>query len=113
MTIKTDIETSVLIGDTDTTVLNPTLGRASIQKAELHNNTASTTTIVELFKSADAVSAASERIGYFTIEGQKSQWISEGVTVIPEGEYLLAKADSGNGNNVRIDIIYKLLTGTD
>lgn len=113
MAIKSDVQVFLPVDVTDTVVLNPAGHRASVQKLTLHNTSDTDTVAIELFKSSDATSSAAERIWQGVLDPKESEWIAEGVTVIPIGEYLLAKADAGNGDKVNIDLVYKQLSGDD
>ena len=109
MAIKSNNAANVLVLVTDTTLLNPTTGRASITFASLHEQTGAQETI-ELFVSTDASSAAGERIDklIFAADETISPTSLAGRT-IPSGSYLIAKGTTGS--LVTVDLSYTQYSG--
>ena len=97
MSIKTNQTTDlILIGSSDTTLLNPTQGRAGISFGSLHEQTGAAET-VELFVSTDGTSAAGERIDTLTFAADETKNpISMTGRAIKQNQFLLAKATTGN-----------------
>jgi len=87
---------SVLVLITDTTLLHPTTGRATITFASLHEQTGADET-VELFISTDSSSAAGERLDKFIMAADEtvSPTSLAGLT-IASGSYLIAKGTTGS-----------------
>lgn len=94
---------------TDTTLLNPTTGRASITFASLHEQTGAQETL-ELFVSTDSSSAAGERIDKLVFAADETQNPTSlaGLT-IPSGSFLIAKGTAGS--LVKADLSYTQYTG--
>ena len=109
MSIKSNNSANVLILVTDTTLLNPTAGRASITFASLHEQTGVQETL-ELFVSTDATSAAGERIDKLVFAGDETiNPTSLAGLTIPSGSYLIAKGTTGS--LVKADLSYTQYTG--
>ncbi len=110
MTIKSNNTANVLILVTDTTLLNPITGRASITFASLHEQTGAQETL-ELFLSTDATSASGERIDKLVFAADETQSpISLAGLTIPSGSFLIAKGTAGS--LVKADISYTQYTGS-
>jgi len=109
MAIKSNNAANVLVLVTDTTLLNPTTGRASITFASLHEQTGAQETI-ELFVSTDASSATGERVDklIFAADETISPTSLAGLT-IPSGSYLIAKGTTGS--LVKADLSYTQYSG--
>ena len=109
MAIKSNNSANVLILITDTTLLTPTEGRASITFASLHEQTGAQETL-ELFVSTDASSAAGERIDKLVFAANEtiSPTSLAGLS-IPSGSYLIAKGTTGS--LVKADLSYTQYTG--
>lgn len=96
MTIKSGNSANVLILVGDTTLLNPTTGRAMITAAVLHEQTGASETL-ELFVSTDASSAAGERIDKLVFAANETQApISLAGLSIPSGSFLIGKGTAGS-----------------
>jgi len=109
MTIKGGNTANVLILVTDTTLLNPTTGRAVITFASLHEQTGAEETL-ELFISTDASSAAGERIDKLIFPANETQSpTSLAGLSIPSGSYLIGKGTTGS--LVKADLTYTQYTG--
>lgn len=109
MSIKSNNPANVLILITDTTLLNPTTGRASITFASLHEQTGAAET-VELFVSADETSAAGERIETVVLAANETKSpISLAGLTIPSGNYLIGKGTTGS--LVKADLSYTQYSG--
>ena len=110
MSIKSNNVANVLVLVTDTTLLNPITGRASITFGSLHEQTGAQETI-ELFVSTDSSSAAGERIDkiVFAADETINPTSLAGLT-IPSGSYLIAKGTTGS--LVKADLSYTQYTGS-
>jgi hypothetical protein len=110
MAITTNNPANVLVLITDTTLLNPTTGRASITFANLHEQTGAQET-VELFVSTDSSSAAGERIDKIVLAANETvSPISLAGLSIPSGSFLIAKGTAGS--LVKADLSYTQYTGS-
>lgn len=100
--------TLTALGATDATIIQAAAGTSvEIYTLTLHN-TGSTGRTVEIFLSADATSAAAERVAYEYVDANQTKSIRP-VTVAAT-QYLIGKA-SGTGINVYGT--YTLRNGTD
>lgn len=89
---------------------NTTSGRVAFTQIHLHEfgNTGDT---VELFRSADATSAAGERIDQVVLAANESEFSSAATVVIEPGEFLVGNAVTGALVNVQG--IYTQYSGSD
>lgn len=109
MTIQSGNTVDVVIGSGDTTILNPTDGRALITSATVHEQTGATETL-ELFISADASSAAAERIDSLSFSAGETQAPLSLIRAVPSGQYLIGNA--GTGSQVMVSITYTQYSGS-
>ena len=100
--------TGVLILNTDTTLLNPTTGRAAVTFASLHEQTGAEETI-ELFISSDASSAAGERIDKIVLAANETTQPVSMLLTIPDDFFLIAKATTGS--RVECNLTFTQYTG--
>ncbi len=109
MTISSAQSSNVAVGSGDTTLLNPTSGRAMITLGSLHEQTGNTET-VDLYISSDATSAAGERIDSLSFAANETKVPSslQGMAV-PSGYYLIGNA--GTGARVMASITYTQYSG--
>jgi len=112
MTIKTNVAAnSVLITTADTVLLNSGADeRKAISFASLHEQTGQAET-VELFLSATAVSAATDRIGKVSFSPNNTKDPLSMHLVVEAGKFLIAKGS--NGSRVKSNISYTLYDGGD
>jgi len=109
MPIKSGNTSTVLVLSTDTTLLNPTTGRAVITSAVLHEQTGAAET-VELFISANSASAAGERIDRIVLAANETNMpLALGGLAVPSGYYLIGKATTGS--LAMMSITYTQYTG--
>ncbi len=109
MTIQSNVTANgVLVLVTDTTLLNPTTGRAAITFASMHEQTGGAET-VELFLSADATSAAGERIDEVGFAANETKQPVSMLLTVPDGQFLIAKGTTGS--LVKVNISYTQYTG--
>ena len=85
----------VLILATDTTLLNPTTGRAAVTFASLHEQTGAAET-VELFISPDATSTAGERIDEVVFAADDTFQPVSMLLTVAQDEFLIAKGTTGS-----------------
>ena len=110
MPIKSGNTTDILILGTDTTLLNPTDGRAVITFGSLHEQTGAAETL-ELFVSTTSASAAGKRIDRVVFSANETiDPISLSGLGIPSGSYLIGKATTGS--LVKSQITYTQYTGS-
>ena len=110
MPIMSGNSATATVNSSDTTLLNPTSGRAMITFAILHEQTGNAET-VELFISTGATSSAGERIDDLTFAAKESQTpISLAGLAIPSGSFLIAKG--GTGGRVFADLTYTQFSGS-
>lgn len=110
MGVKASQTVDVLVLSTDTTLLNPTDGRAFITNCTMHEQTANADT-VEIFSSTDATSAAGERIDKLVFASEETKYQnalnSKGVA---SGSYIIGKATTGS--RVMVSITYTQYSGS-
>lgn len=93
----------------DFTILqNTTSTRWAVTTIELHDHSGSGDT-VELFKSADAVSAATERIDNIVLGANDTIQALFVPVILEAGEYLLGNA--ATGGNVNVEAVYTTYDG--
>ena len=110
MSIKGGNTVEVLIAATDTTLINPTLGRIVITSAILSEQSGAEETI-ELFISTSAVSAGSKRLGEVVLPADDTQDpIELADRGVPSGSYLIGKGAAGG--LVTAYITYTQYTGS-
>ena len=112
MAIKGNLEAKLLIGATNTTVKQALDGRIDVTFASLKNTTTDTV-IVQFFKSTSTTPATTDLIYERKLSGGDSFVPAELLTTIPENSFLVAIADSGNGDKVNINVSYTQYSGDD
>lgn len=96
MPIKSGNSSSAVVLITDTTLLNPTTGRAIVTSLVLSQTTGAGET-VDLFLSSDASSATAERIERVVLAANETIDPASMVNfAIPDGYYLIAKGTTGS-----------------
>jgi hypothetical protein len=96
MPINSGNAASAVVLITDTTLLNPTPGRAVITSLVLSQTTGAAETI-DLFLSSDSSSATAERIERVVLASNETvDPTSMANFAIPEGYYLIAKGTTGS-----------------
>lgn len=95
----------VAITNADTTILNPAAATTyDVYEFYAHDRSGSGTTL-EIFLSADATSAAAERVRYVSIGANETKTL-EGLTV-PAGYYLIGKAGATDRINITGKYMYR------
>lgn len=112
MAIKGNQTAIVTILASDTVALNPSDGRAAITFASLENTTVDTV-YIEAFKATSGTPAAIDRIWSKKLVGGESSVPAELLATIPEGGFLVLKADAGNGSKVNLNLSYTQYSGDD
>jgi len=109
MPIKSGNSVDVLITSSDTTILNPTTGRAMVTMASSHEQTGAAET-VEFFISSDSASVAGERIDEVVFSADETIDLTSLIRGIPSGYYLIGKATIGN--LVMVSLTYTQYSGS-
>lgn len=109
MTIKSGQQIGIVgIAATDTTLTNASVGQSREVYSGILHNTGSVDRTIEIFLSADASSAAAERIFFDSVAPGQTMVIPP--VVIQAGYYLIGV---GSGTGVNFYGAYTLRTGTD
>ncbi len=98
-----------LILISDTTLLNPTTGRAAITFASLHEQTGVGETI-NIFLSPDSTSAAGERIDQVVFAANETFQPVSMLLTVPKDNFLIAKGTTGS--LVEANISFTQYTGS-
>jgi len=111
MAVKSNLSSGLIaVGNTDTTVLeNAGTGRWVVYSINLHDYGA-TGEDVELFVSADATSAAGERIDIITIGADETKPGIFTPVALDIGQFLIAKGSAGSTTN--IEAVYTAYSGS-
>jgi hypothetical protein len=110
MTIQAAQTVDVIVLSTDTTLINPTDGRILITNCTMHEQTGNAET-VEIFSSADATSAAAERIDNLSFSASETKYQNAlNGKAVDSGAYLIGKATTGN--RVMVSITYTQFSGS-